>query len=115
MNKEIKEKWVEALRSGKYKQGEGWLKRRGSKEGEFSFCCLGVLVDVDGHTWKDDHSLACQYPESKNGNLVASSSELYSEYRNKIGLTQRDAHFLIMQNDNGSSFEFIANWIEENL
>lgn len=41
MNTEIKIKWIEALRSGEYKQGIGMLKNnRGS------YCCLGVLCDL---------------------------------------------------------------------
>lgn len=40
MNKIIKTKWVKALRSGKYKQGKGALKKNGN------FCCLGVLCDL---------------------------------------------------------------------
>lgn len=37
MDSKIKEQWVAALRSGKYKQGTGYLNRDGK------FCCLGVL------------------------------------------------------------------------
>ena len=40
MNTEIKQKWVNALRSGKYEQGEGKLY---SGQG---YCCLGVLCDL---------------------------------------------------------------------
>ena len=40
MNQEIKRRWVEALRSGEYKQGREALKRQGQ------FCCLGVLCDL---------------------------------------------------------------------
>ena len=40
MKKEYKDRWVEALRSGKYKQAKGTLR---NKEG---FCCLGVLCDI---------------------------------------------------------------------
>ena len=42
MKKEIADKWVEALRSGKYKQGKSALKK------DDSFCCLGVLCDIIG-------------------------------------------------------------------
>lgn len=41
MNKEIKEKWLKALRSGDYKQGIGQLKNDKDE-----FCCLGVLCDI---------------------------------------------------------------------
>ncbi len=40
MNSKIKEVWVNALRSGKYKQGSGKLR---SVTG---YCCLGVLCDL---------------------------------------------------------------------
>lgn len=39
MNKELKAKWVEALRSGKYKQ----TKRRLQSVNGKAYCCLGVL------------------------------------------------------------------------
>jgi hypothetical protein len=41
MNPEIKQKWVDALRSGKYKQGIEELK-----DSEGRYCCLGVLCVV---------------------------------------------------------------------
>jgi len=40
MKKEIADKWVRALRSGEYKQGNGSLLRDGN------YCCLGVLCDL---------------------------------------------------------------------
>lgn len=42
MFKELKDEWVKALRSGKYKQGRGKLYQKLDD----SFCCLGVLCDV---------------------------------------------------------------------
>lgn len=40
MNPDIKKQWVEALRSGEYKQGRNAL-RTGD-----DYCCLGVLTDL---------------------------------------------------------------------
>lgn len=40
MNPTVKQKWVEALRSGDYQQTQGTLKWRNC------FCVLGVLCDV---------------------------------------------------------------------
>jgi hypothetical protein len=40
MKTEIKEKWVNALRSGEYEQGQGVLRSSDK------FCCLGVLCDL---------------------------------------------------------------------
>jgi hypothetical protein len=48
MNKRIKRKWLEALRSGKYKQGRSELHRmeEGENGPEHKYCCLGVLCDL---------------------------------------------------------------------
>lgn len=43
MNPEIKADWVQALRSGQYKQGVGGLQT--TVGGERRNCCLGVLTD----------------------------------------------------------------------
>ncbi len=41
MNPEIKQKWIERLRSGKYQQGVGTLKCDRDK-----YCCLGILCEM---------------------------------------------------------------------
>lgn len=52
MNPEVKAKWVEALRSGKYLQGKHSLRTVDDK-----FCCLGVFCDVIDPTAWHDHDL----------------------------------------------------------
>jgi hypothetical protein len=44
MHPEIKQRWVEALRSGQYEQGTERLCTT-TPDG-YSFCCLGVLTDL---------------------------------------------------------------------
>jgi len=39
----VKKKWLEALRSGEYKQTQGELR---SEDKPNSFCCLGVLCNI---------------------------------------------------------------------
>jgi hypothetical protein len=49
MNPEVKAKWVAALRSGTYSQGQSALRVSGD-----SFCCLGVLCDISElGDWED--------------------------------------------------------------
>ena len=45
MNSDIKTKWLEALRSGDYRQGQNVLHQQfgGDKP---QYCCLGVLCDI---------------------------------------------------------------------
>lgn len=45
MKKTIAEKWVKALRSGKYKKTTGQLCKV-AKNGNKSYCCLGVLTEL---------------------------------------------------------------------
>ena len=40
MNPQVKQKWIDALRSGKYEQGSEKLR------GYEGYCCLGVLCDL---------------------------------------------------------------------
>lgn len=52
MNPEVKRRWVQALRSGRYTQGTGRLRSVADE-----FCCLGVLCDLkdpDGWRWNND-------------------------------------------------------------
>lgn len=106
MNKELKQKWVEALRSGKYKQGKEALRRC---EPEESFCCLGVLCDiVDPHNWElvdlgdiYTHKGKSGYPDR--------------EIARSVGLDDQFITNLAMANDNGKSFEQIAARIEAEL
>lgn len=44
MKQEIKEKWIEALRSGEYEQGMSTLHFQ--EYSEERFCCLGVLCEL---------------------------------------------------------------------
>ena len=55
MKAAVKKKWVEALRSGIYKQGRGQLVK------EDKFCCLGVLCDLYGKTYKQGHWIGNQF------------------------------------------------------
>lgn len=45
MKPDIKKAWVDALRSGKYRQTSGFLKQN-EATGEAKYCCLGVLCDI---------------------------------------------------------------------
>lgn len=56
MNPEVKSLWLEALTSGKFKQGKGYLRRIAEtalgkdktdyKDSDNRYCCLGVLTEL---------------------------------------------------------------------
>lgn len=61
--KEVRKLWVEALESGKYKQGKMRLKR--TDAGEDRYCCLGVLCDLAAK-----HGICDESREDYAGNWV---------------------------------------------
>lgn len=121
MNPEVKAKWIAALRSGDYVQGQGAL-RRGDK-----YCCLGVLCDLklreDGQEWfhrpgistyeirvegEDPYCENAELPDyiqewAGLENAVGWFTKSIGDYDSLIGLND-DAHY---------TFEQIADVIEE--
>jgi hypothetical protein len=120
MNKKLKQKWVAALRSGKYQQGSSVLKR--VDNGETSHCCLGVLCETDGIKSKDtgsNWSKAFVFPNGEE-----STEYLPSDYADSIGLPYGTMKTLARFNDGYNaggdhapkrSFAWIASYIERYL
>lgn len=61
MDQKLKDRWVKALRSGKYKQvkeslrAEVYDEETGHYRDEIGYCCLGVLCEVaPGISWNGD-------------------------------------------------------------
>lgn len=112
-NKANIRKWVNALRSGEYKQTTGVLQN------ENGYCCLGVLcdvavksgLDVDVYTTTDDNGEPCTgYGDSW--------SQLPQEVVNWAGLENPNPmlieDYAISLNDNrGYTFDQIADLIEK--
>lgn len=115
MTAEMKAKWLEALRSGKYKQGRNLL-RNGDK-----YCCLGVLCDIDGAEWKLlrpglETTYTASGRDAFEGNSCGKETALLSTERMlKIGIRGEITNECIKMNDDGNSFAEIADWLEENL
>lgn len=102
MKPEIKQKWVEALRSGKYAQGEGSLRHQDK------FCCLGVLCDVMGADWAT---------RTLNGEEIEREDESYlrEPVLEMAGLNHGTQKNLAHMNDSQCPFIQIADLIEKTL
>lgn len=108
MNAELKAKWVEALRSGKYKQGRGTLRRKNG-----TFCCLGVLCDVESPDGWMAEPLIGNYIERVDG---CGPGYLPVRIAEAAALMTKDQEYLVVLNDSDrASFSEIANYIEANL
>lgn len=109
MNKELRDKWITALRSGEYKQGQSAL-RTSTKHGD-RYCCLGVLADiVDSKGWRRKLFPGLDWTIHRT-----ESGRLNKTLRHRIRLDVEIENQLIDMNDNGKRFKTIANWIEKNI
>lgn len=113
MDAKLKRKWIKALRSGEYDQTQGALC-----DGGTSFCCLGVLVNIQGSYWheNDDGEWFPITPSGKpqRGNLYPS--------RPWAAGVPKDAQVKLSNMNDGAgheqrphTFAEIADWIEANI
>lgn len=122
MNENAK-RWVEELRSGKYRQGKGVLHQTTEAEGEDEFCCLGVACKL----YVEEHPDSLQVEVSSSG--AYPGAVRYGEglailpevVRGWLGLKTKTGEYhktpvtttsLSAQNDQGLSFKKIAKTIE---
>lgn len=103
----VKEKWIKALTSGEYTQGEGYLEYE--EEGVRKNCCLGVLCRIQGEQPEKD-SLSDKFYLYDNQVAIPSDNFLA-----KVDLAPNEANRLAEMNDDGHSFEEIAEFIDLNL
>lgn len=111
MNKEVKEKWLTALRSGKYKQTADYLEFDGE------FCVMGVLCDL--YNKEQLNPLPAEKLRQKDGSALPSRRVLRwagltspnPDVKDEFGI--KDG--LVDLNDSGMSFDELSVLIEEQL
>lgn len=126
MKEKVMKKWVRALRSGKYKQGEGCLKQTSKKK--TYHCCLGVLCELYNSDMKKNKKKRLNETKHTGGMFKFDNN---AECLPKVvvkwaGLETNAGHFsgestknspydsLVMMNDLGVKFKTIADAIEKN-
>jgi hypothetical protein len=114
MNSDLKEEWVEALRSGSYTQGRNALRSYNDVEDRSAdeYCCLGVLADLlvkrGDAEWQGDTELY-YYDEGKK--LRVGESDL-SRLTGYIGLPMgTQTELMTLNDDENADFDKIAGWI----
>lgn len=115
--KRFKQGWIKALRSGKYQQGESFLKKTDENNVE-RYCCLGVACEITKNPIREyDDSWITKY-NNKNGKipklLVGKGDHSVDDNGDILPegvITQK----LSGMNDGGRSFKYIAKWIERYL
>ena len=113
LSKELKDEWIEALRSDKYPQTKGSL--RNSK----GYDCMGVFCEIHPKISWEERQTYMLYPykaifQSKSGRMTAvctipGAANIFGEGARYI------MNKLADMNDQGYTFDEIADWIENNV
>lgn len=130
MNKDVKERWLAALRSGEYKQSKNFLKHPIDGGENIGYCCLGVLCDLyikeknnPNIIWDINLHGTHIFKSSISDVLIVESKALPEQLFEWAGLDEKNPAIcyhdmntsLAELNDNGKTFEEIALVIEERL
>jgi len=106
MHAELKQSWIQALRSGKYNQGRGHL--RAELYGKTYHCAMGVLYDL------------IATPEQWERLRLGESSHFYGAYLpietyEQTNIDPRFEKRIASLNDEGATFHEIADIMERDL
>jgi hypothetical protein len=116
MNIEVKQKWVEALKSGEYIQGSEYLCNNNKH------CCLGVLTDLyvkennlewNTMTYDDDNVKSLNNECTVLPDCVIEWADLPN--KNPYVFCNGKKMMIAEHNDGGVTFEELAQIIEEQL
>lgn len=112
---EFKDKFVNALRSGEYKQSQGCLMK--IHNGESMFCCLGVAAHICGvNLHKDGFRTHDIIPDPNALGVRLEIAEAFKDVPNELAGSQQLQTLLYHLNDSFScSFAEIADVIEKYL
>lgn len=117
MDKHIAERWVQALRSGQYKQGVGEL-HPSSK----SYCCLGVLCDLyrieqgkGEWVWQKQHTEWLFRVSDREQEVAVLPPTVcqWADMTSTEGAITNVEEGLAALNDSGSTFSELADLIEK--
>ena len=122
-----KKDWIDALRSGEFKQCTGAMAKRDPEAGTTSYCCLGVLATIAGVGVRVDAAVTVEHPMLFSfDDYTTATGIIPAGYRNiivsdlnlstlmAVGRAADDLmRILTTKNDNGATFEDIATYLEE--
>lgn len=122
LDKEVKQKWCDALRSGEYEQGKTFLKVKYKGEYKYRYCCLGVLCEI----LEDRLDLSVSKVNMEEGMSILfneNNTGLPKKVQEFTGLSkygnideEDDEDSLASYNDSGEyTFDQIADIIEESF
>ena len=105
MRKSLKDKWLDALKSGEYEQGTGSLMFEDDYYGPYGsrYCCLGVLLDIE----------KCLEENPKE--RWHSEGMPTAKFLKVVGLDSVYADILANVNDDSNDFDDVIQMIEKEV
>lgn len=112
MNPEVKELWVQALRSGRFEQGQSVLRvlHTDGLRTTAAYCCLGVLCEISGIEYFGADMFPPKSVCEWAGLPIHEPAGLDEQTHVSNMNDGRDAH-----ESRPQTFDQIADWIETNL
>lgn len=122
MDQEVKKKWVDALRSGRYEQGTEVLHTASGR-----FCCLGVLCDIavqEGIIPEPELDEAASRNRYRYGDNISQGAQLpppevvkwagwQNECPNVEDVEKGWIELTVLNDDHGLTFTQIADIVEK--
>jgi hypothetical protein len=125
MNEQVKEMWIDALESGDYRQGQGYLKYYDKTSHRTRHCCLGVLCDLYSKNVAPlEEKIRFTNDERVTKSIAQKPYDLPNIVQNWAGLNDPSGTLsepvdgktnLVDLNDDGKTFKEIANIIKEKM
>ncbi len=114
LDPELKQQWIDALKSGKYRFGRGCLRTH-NDQGEMEYCPLGVLCEIVNGPEVWVHSWLGKYGYRKEDGRI--ETQIFGDDQNMLGY---EANALAETNDDYVDNRFndywaAINWIEKNI
>lgn len=113
MKPEFKKVWVDALRSGEFRQGASALRRI-----DGGYCCLGVACAVWSRLGLVKGAFEQSMPSGSWSFVIPDEESRYGDLPTSIkaaALIDSTTELVSMNDGKGKSFSQIADYIEANL
>lgn len=117
MNSQVKDLWVSSLRSGDFKKGKFGLHDLDECYDATGVLCrlavkAGVIPEPVRQDNKDEH-IFFGYVYISHDGRERQATGLLKDVQEWSGVSYRQGMKVAMMGDNGKSFDFIADYIEE--